>query len=342
MTPSEWIAALGEAAAKARAEAGQADLHVVVAGLPIRFRIAPESMRALLDPLAVTNGSAQAHRTIELWEVAASGVAPPRLPPEAREAGAMGAITWLSSPTTAGTFHEGGPILVAWDAAAKTVSGWIGDITRLAAWERAAPLRAPLNWILRGPRRALVHAAAIGPGGGGPGLLIGGPSGSGKSTTALSWLLSGGDFAGENDVLVDLDGSGGPAAAPVYANAKVDAETIRLLPELAATAGPGDDELHGKSVLDIRELRPGQPTGPIPIGAIVIPRVARVARPEVKPIPGSAALRALAPSSLLQLPGERGGLAVMAALVRELPCYEAELALDTAANLDALERVLPA
>jgi hypothetical protein len=338
VTPREWIAALEEAAAKARAKAGQADVHVVVAGQPIRIRVAPKNLRALLDPLAVTDGSLEEVRTIDLWDVAACGVPPPRLPREARQVGGMGAINWLSSPTTAGTWQDG--VLLTWDAVAGTVSGWIGDSMRLPAWHRAAPLRAALNWVLRGPRRTLMHAAAIGRGG--RGLLIGGAGGSGKSTTALSWLLSGGDFAGENDVLVDLDGSDGPAAAPVYANAKVDAATIRLLPELAGIVGPDEEELRGKSVLDIRKLRPGQPTGPIPIAAIVVPRVAGSALPTVKPIGAAAALRAIAPSSILQLPGERGGLAVLAALVRELPSFELELALDPAANVEALEGVLPA
>jgi hypothetical protein len=342
VTPSEWIAALREAAAKARAKAGHADVNVVVAGQPIRIRVAPANLRALLDPLAAADGSGEDGRTIELWDVAACGVAPPRLPREGRRVAAgMGAISWLSSPNTAGSWQDGGPVLLTWDAVGGTVSGWIGDSNHLPAWQRAAPLRAPLNWVLRGPGRALVHAAAVGRGGA-RGLLIGGAGGSGKSTTALSWLLAGGDFAGENDVLVDLDGSDGPAAAPVYANAKVDAGTIRMLPELAATAGPADDELGGKSVLDVRKLRPGQPTGPIQIGAVVIPRVAGRALPAVKPIAPAAALRALAPSSVLQLPGERGGLAVMAALVRELPSFEVELALDPAANVDALEGMLPA
>jgi hypothetical protein len=342
VTPSEWIAALGEAAAEARAEAGQADVHIVIGGHSIRIRLAPQSMRALLRPLAAANGSAEDGRTIELWDVAACGVRPPQLPPEARQAGRMGAISWLNSPTTAGAWQEPGPVLLTWDAAEETVCGWIGDSTRLPAWERTAPLRVPLNWALRGPRRTLAHAAAVGRNGGGPGLLLGGPSGSGKSTTALSWLLAGGDFAGDDYVLVELDRSGGPTAAPVYATAKADATAIPLLPELASTAGAGDDELAGKSVLDVRELRPGQPTGPISIAAIVIPRVARRSRPALKPIGPGAALKAVAPSSVLQLPGERGGLTVLAALVRELPCFEVELALDPAANLDALDRIIPA
>jgi hypothetical protein len=199
-----------------------------------------------------------------------------------------------------------------------------------------------LNWVLRGPGRTLAHAAAVGRAGGGPGLLIGGPGGSGKSTTALSWLLAGGDFAGDDYVLVELDGAHGPTAAPVYATAKADPTAMALLPELASTGAVGEDELAGKTVIDVRDLRAGQPTGPVPIAAIVIPSVARSARPLVRSIPGAAALKALAPSSLLQLPRERRGLAVLAALVRELPCFSIDLAPEPAANLDALESALPA
>jgi hypothetical protein len=341
VTPGEWIVALREAAALARSEAGQAEVRAVIAGQALRISVAPTAMQTLLSPLAAGSGPAANGSTIELWEGTACGVSPPELPPEALLAGRMGALDWLSSPTTAGMWHDGGPVLLAWDAAERTVTGWIGDTTRLPAWQRAAPLRAPLNWVLRGPGRTLVHAAAVGRAGGGSGLLIGGPGGSGKSTTALSWLLAGGDFAGENDVLLDLDGSGGPTAAPVYANAKVDATTLELMPELRAAAGPAEEELGGKAVVDLRALRPGQPTGPIPLAAVVIPRVAGRDLPEVRPISSAAALRALAPSSLLQLPDERAGLAVMAALVRDLPCFEIELSALPAANVSALDEALP-
>lgn len=255
-------------------------------------------------------------------------------------AGAMGAIPWLSSDTTAGAWQEPGRMLIAWDAEAGTVSGCIGEPTVLPSWQRAEPLRAPLNWVLKGPRRALAHAAAIGRNG--AGVLMGGPGGSGKSTTALSWMLAGGDFAGDNFVLVDLDAPGGPSAAPIYATAKADPLAISMLPALAEVTHGGDETLHGKRVLDVRELRPDQPAGPIPITAIVIPRVAEETQPAVRPVSRASALRALAPSSLLQLPGESDGFAVLASLLRELPCFELDLAPDPEANVDALERVMPA
>ena len=342
MTPGELIAAFREAAAEARVQSGHADVDAVFGGQAIRIRVAPAALRDLLKPLAGTNGAVEADCTIELWDAAACGLDPPAFPRSAGRPGVMGELRWLDSPTTAGVWQEPGPIVLTWDAGGPTVSGWIGDSSRLAAWERAAPLRAALNWVLRGPGRTLVHAAAVGRAGGGPGLLIGGPGGSGKSTTALSWLLAGGDFAGDDYVLVELDGPQGPAAAPVYATAKADPAAMALLPELASTGAVGEDELAGKTVIDVRDLRPGQPTGPVPIAAIVIPRVARAARPLVEPLPGAAALKALAPSSLLQLPRERRGLAVLAALVREVPCFSIDLATDPAANLDALENALPA
>jgi hypothetical protein len=339
VTPEEWIAALGAAAAEARSKAGHADIHLQVGDHAVRIRIAPESMRSLLQPLAGVRDTGGNGRTIELWDVAACGVRPPSLPPEARSDG-RGEIRWLVSPTTTGAWQESGPMLLAWDAEAEIVSGWIGASARLPAWERAAPLRVALNWALRGPRRALAHAAAVGRAGEGAGLLIAGPGGSGKSTTALSWLLAGGDFAGDDYVLVDLDGSGGPSAGAIYATAKADATAIALLPELASSAAVGVDEYAGKSILDVRTLRPGQPSSALPIAAVIVPRVAGGTRAEVRPISSGAALKALAPSSMLQLPGEAEGFAVLASLVRDLPCFEIDLARSPDANVDALERIL--
>ena len=342
MTPEEWIAALGAAAAEARSKAGHADLQLQIGEHAVRIRVAPESMRSLLQPLAGVTDSGANGRTIELWDVPACGVRPPSLPEEDRLAGPMGVIPWLDSAETAGAWQEPGRMLVAWDGRAGTVSGYIGDRAALPSWQRAEPLRAPLNWVLRGPRRALAHAAGLGNRESGAGLLIGGPGGSGKSTTALSWLLAGGDFAGDNYVLVDLDGPGGPTAAPIYTNAKADAHAMSMLPELVSVARPGDKTLHGKSVLDVRDLRPDQPAGPIRITAIVISRVSGETEPAVRRISGASALKSLAPSSLLQLPGEAAGFAVLASLIRNLPCFEIDLARDSDANVDALDRILSA
>lgn len=342
MTPEEWIAALGAAAAEARSKAGHADVHLQVGDHVVRIRVAPASMRSLLRPLAGLTDPGANGRTIDLWDVPNCGVRPPPLPEEGREAGPMGAIPWLDSAETAGAWQEPGRMLVAWDGRAGKVSGYIGDPPLLPSWQMAEPLRAPLNWVLRGPRRALAHAAALGSRERGTGLLIGGPGGSGKSTTALSWLLAGGDFAGDNYVLVDLDTPGGPTAAPIYANAKADAHAMSMLPELAPVAHAGDETLHDKSVLDVRELRPDQPAGPIRITALVISRVSGGNQPAVKRISGATALKGLAPSSLLQLPGETAGFAVLAALIRDLPCYELELAGEPDANVDALDRILAA
>jgi hypothetical protein len=340
VTPQEWIAALGRAAEEARSRAGHADVHLKIGGQGVRIRVAPDSLRSLLQPLAGVTDSNSNGRTIDLWDVPACGVRPPSLPEEGRMAGPMGVIPWLDSTGTAGAWQDPGRMLVVWDAQAGAVSGCIGDPAVLPSWQRAEPLRAPLNWVLKGPRRALAHAAAVGRRDDGAGLLIGGAGGSGKSTTALSWMLAGGDFAGDNYVLVDLDAPDGPAAAPIYATAKADSHAISMLPELEPVARAGDDTLHGKRVLDVRDLRPDQPRGPIQVTAIVISRVSGETKPVVKPISRATALRALAPSSLLQLPGEADGFAVLAALIRDLPCFELDLGPDPDANVDALEGVI--
>jgi hypothetical protein len=342
VTPEAWIAALAEAAAEARERAGHAVLRFRIGAQTVRIRVAPESASSLLRPIAGLTDSDGDGRTIDLWDVAACDVPPPSLPEEGREAGPMGAISWLSSPTTAGAFQQPGRMLIAWDAESETVTGCIGEPASLPSWQLAEPLRAPLNWALKGRGRALAHAAALGLAGGGPGLLIGGPGGSGKSTTALSWLLAGGDFAGDNYVLIEMDGPGGPTAAPIYTTAKADDGAISMLPALAPVAQEGDETLRGKRLLDVRDLRPDQPAEPIRITAIVISRVTDGREPVVRPVSGASALKYLAPSSLLQLPGESDAFSVLADLVRGLPCFEIELIAAPEANVDALERVIQA
>ena len=63
--------------------------------------------------------------------------------------------------------------------------------------------QAMLAVALAGPRRVLVHGAAVGRGS--DVLLVVGPSGAGKSTTAAAALLAGWELLSDDLVVVDLD-----------------------------------------------------------------------------------------------------------------------------------------
>jgi hypothetical protein len=75
-----------------------------------------------------------------------------------------------------------------------------------------------------------------------------------------------------------------------------------------------------------------------PLRAIVMPQITKTMRPRLEPTSPAAALRALAPSSMFQLPGAaEDALVRMAWLARTLPSYTLECGPDLAANTAVLE-----
>jgi hypothetical protein len=188
---------------------------------------------------------------------------------------------------------------------------------QLAWWERAAPLRAPLFWALSGPNLHLVHGGAIGDGARG-GVLLGGPGGSGKTTTALAGLEAGLRYVADDYLLLDARAA---RAWNIYGTAKLDADQLARFPALArevSDAPPPGQKAH----YDIARHRPDALVDSLELRAIVIPRVGG-GTSVLRALDRAAALRALAPSSVFQLPFDRGAVVGgLAKVVRRLPCFE--------------------
>jgi hypothetical protein len=198
------------------------------------------------------------------------------------------------------------------------------DAERVPWWERGAPLRAALHWLVgRGAGgRHLVHAAAVGDDAGG--VLIGGAGGSGKSTLALACAAAGLGYAGDDYVL--LAPGPPPVAHALYSSAKATAETLRRVPAWRgqhAEPGAGDD----KTVLQLAPAHPEVVRRRVRLRGVVLPSVDPAGRGGgLEPVAPAQALLALAPSSLLQLPGARQeALSAIGALVRTLPCWRLAL-----------------
>jgi len=211
-------------------------------------------------------------------------------------------------------------MLVAWDPDERVATVGIGGVGDLPPWERAAPLRVALHLVLQDERTGFSHAAAVAPPGR-RGVLLTGPGGSGKSTTALAAASLGWDLASEDYVLADLRGDG-VRAWSLYATAKLDAPSLALLPELrAATTTPPVDQRYGpaKAVVDLPTLRPDLPSRSVDVAALV--SMSADGPDEPTPIRAVDAVRALAPTSVLQLPGDRHGLARAASISRRVPCF---------------------
>ncbi|MCW5774116.1 MAG: hypothetical protein KIT16_20910, partial [Rhodospirillaceae bacterium] len=211
---------------------------------------------------------------------------------------------------------------------------WAADADSLPLWERAEPLRVLIAWSLAGTGTMPVHGGAVGDARGA--LLLVGGSGAGKSSSVLACAgrlrLLGDDF-----VLVD---SAQRAVRALYATAKLSADGLRRFPDLAPLVGdprPGDD----KAVFALGRVPGGDLADRLPLAATVLPRLGQGEASTVSEVGVAAALRALAPSSLLMVPGAgRDALGGLAAMAKARPCFALTLGADRNGVADALVALL--
>jgi hypothetical protein len=328
---------LGRAAS---ASGGFVDDNLQIAGIRLRLSFAGSAMRdALLPPfehLAIESVEKPELR-IAVFDSTSSGVEPPRLPwpSPSREPGTHPLLRFqskrvclLASPTT-------GALTVV-DLDEGEAVFFLPDASRVPPNERAAPLRQALHLLMASRQRWMIHAGAVGQEG--CGALLVGRGGSGKSTLALSCALAGMEFVADDYLLLEM----GPAVAhAMQSTAKLTEDSARrlaLCPEAIDPAGfEPMVEGRSKAIVDVRTLCPDRMRPRLSISAIVAPEIVGAQAPELEPVSPARALRALAPSTLMQS-GSRDALvlAALAELVREVPSYSLRLSPNSAANAAAV------
>jgi len=183
------------------------------------------------------------------------------------------------------------------------------------------------------------------------GVLLVGRSGSGKSTTSLACIGSTLGYAADDYCLLSFPEMGPPLVHSVYATGKADSDSVGRLPghlrQAFASARLCDAS---KLVLFVTEEFPkvplrsfplrsfplrSFPLRSFPLRAVVFPRIKRRDASEadaapvdpsgaarLEPMSAVEALRALAPSTIFQMPGERAvGFSRLAAMARSVPCH---------------------
>lgn len=329
-----------ELAATAVGGAGALDLEM--AGLRLRLRHAGEGLReGLLAPFEhlACGEIGDPDLTISLFDTASSGVEPP-------------APLWESIAAAPGTNpvarlrSERACVLAAGSrglTAALPAEGaavfHLPDATAIPASERAAPIREALQLLMAGRGRLMTHAGAVG--GDGRGALLVGRGGSGKSTLALSCALAGMEIVADDYVLLEPDSL---TAHAMQSTAKLTEDSAARLGIPADVIDPAGFEptLEGpaKALVRIPGLAPGRLTRRQRIAAVVAPMLGEI-EPALRPISAAEALRAVAPSTIVQS-GFGGGasLAALADLVRRVPSYALELSPGPAANAAVVDRLV--
>jgi hypothetical protein len=317
---------------KAAQAAGLIEQFYDVGGYSLRLCFAGPALIPSLTPALAhqkTCHSETPDLTVCLWDTASTGIA---MPPPAWGGdayGARGEIIGFNDDRNLTNFHLGPTLRVTaanlMDHLLDTGIYWIPDANEFPYHELSSPLRPILNWWMSRRGRQLVHAGAVGTADGG--VLLAGKGGSGKSTAALASLQSELLYASDDYLLINNDPF--PFAHSLYSSAKLNGNHLHQLPHLLECVSNKERRAEEKAILFLNDYYPEKLTSGFPLRAILLPRVTDMTRTGIRKASGAAALSALAPSTIFQLPGAgEPALQRLARLVRQLPSYVLELGAD--------------
>jgi len=338
----EFLAALRSTAERAgEAAGGFVEHRFLIADRVVALRFAGP---ALMPPLtaalahARTEAAGEPDLTVRIWDSESTGTTmppPPWGPDDYREHGVI-----------RGWFDE--EIQVTWQWVTNALSvlvpargeglHWTASVDEYPYFDRAAPLRKLLHLWLSGEGLQFTHAAALGDADGC--VLLTGSSGAGKSSATLACLDSPiGHVA--DDYCVLERGREQVTVHSVYSSAKANQDSLDRLglpPELVANPVREPDD---KAVIFLGDHFPEKLVDRAPLRAFAVPVVTGEQRTRVVPVSPSVALAAMAPSTLLQLPGTGDAtLRALAAAVRSVPCFRLEAGTDPGGVPAAIEEML--
>ena len=210
---------------------------------------------------------------------------------------------------------------------------WVPDASQTHYYESSTPLRAIIQWWAHSKGLQLVHAGAVGKSDGG--VLLAGTSGSGKSVTALACINSDLLYAGDDHVLLSTDPI--PYLYSLYSACRLNAADIKKFPGLVpAIINPRNLDTE-KALIFLHDFSPEKVAIGFKIRAILLPQVAGFTETRLKRVSAATGLKALAPSTIFQLPGAgQEDLKWMAKFVRQIPSYVLELGEDSYAIPDII------
>ena len=235
-------------------------------------------------------------------------------------------IQALSNERVPATYDNDSHVLSLLDTTQAIAIYWVNDATKLPYYEQGAPLRTIFNWWLSRHNYQCVHAGAVGTDEGG--VLLTGKSGSGKSTTALACLDS--DLLYISDDYCLFTNAPQPYVYSLYNTAKLNGlRDLQRQPRFLPMIHNPEQAGQAKLMLFLAQHMSHKLRAGFPLKAILLPYVTGESNTRFKRVSAGMALKALAPTSMFQLPGaDQRSFQNMGELVRQLPCYQLELGTD--------------
>ena len=302
-----------------------------VAGQTIELRFAGNALRDRILPSLRHLRAAGRSPTLSVvaFDSRSTGVPMPRPPWSARDVVERGEVRGFNTERFRTVWNAGSSILSLYDREARRAIVWTPDAAEVPYYETASPLRTLLSWWLDAAGLQVVHAAGVGEGG--RGVLLTGRGGSGKTTTALLCAEAGFGYAGDNNLV--LEPTVPPIGHALFASATVRPDPLERLPRLRARLRNEARLATEKGLLFLDDRPDARLLRSFEVAGVLLPRVVEATTTRLERATPAACLAALAPSSILSLPGASGAsFARLADFARRVPAWHLLLAPD----LDAI------
>ena len=242
--------------------------------------------------------------------------------------GMRGELRGFHSPVMPAFYMPGPDILNLVDVPNRKAFFLKRDSSPLPYWEVGSPFRAILHCWLSLFGLQFVHGGAVGENG--RGVLLAGKGGSGKSTTTLLCLNAGMAYAGDDYCAIDCKD-------PIYVHslyntAKLLPADLDRFPQLRRRIWNPQalvENSPDKATFFLADLAPELMSTGFALSALLIPRVTGLTDTHLTPCGPAAALAAIAPSTVAQLPNaSQADMDRMVSLATNLPSYILHLGSD--------------
>lgn len=330
-----------EDAMAARIEA-VSEHHCTVAGIGIRLRIAgrrlAEEITPPFDHLRSGAPAGKPGLTIDVWDQEETGVE--GIPGGTHDG--EEAFSVLTASSEGRYVAEERHDRMSWlDRRAGHVVGYMGSADRLYVHERARPFQRLLSVWFNDRKIQLIHSGLVS--WEGRGVLFVGMGGAGKTTSSISCLLDGFGYLGDDFLGLEETPDGSFTGYGIYASCLLTPEHLTQFPDLMPHAGAANHAHEDKSFVYLSRLFPERMEQSIAIGVLALPRVVDADETSFRPASKGEALLALAPTSVMFLPGANvRSLDKLARLVERVPCYWLELGRDINHIPDTVRRMVAA
>ena len=193
-------------------------LDLEIASVPIQLKATNPNLLAIFSSAIEHHRVARGHpkTLIRLWSAADAAIERPRMPEAIRQRVVQRRKDLAPGEPHLIDFDPGGRMITVIDPGMAQVNVCLSSIEHLPNWERAAPLRSTISWILRQQNIHLLHSAAVSDMSGGALLL--GAGGAGKSSASLRCYQAGMTYLGDD--LCAIQAGAIPRVFNVYGTAK--------------------------------------------------------------------------------------------------------------------------